>query len=170
MSILWLSLARLAVSIILSALAAFLGLWLFERSTRNIDEWEALRKGNPAIGITLAAVVVGLAIILQPAVSGSLPASSGRMALDLNPSLALMVTLLLILARALLGLVIGVFAIRFSVWLFTQLTKNLNEMVELENGNVAVAVLLGGVILAVSWLMSPVVDGITSNIISFFLP
>jgi uncharacterized membrane protein YjfL (UPF0719 family) len=170
MNVLWINIVRLAVSIVLSALAAYLGIWLFERFTRTIDEWEALRKKNQAVGITLASVVIGLAIILQPAVSGSLPAGSGRLALDLNSGLALVATLALILVRALLGIVIGIIAIHFSVWLFTQLTKNLNEMAELENDNVAVAYMLGGVILAVSWLMSPIVDGVTSNLIAFFLP
>ncbi|MBN1317642.1 MAG: DUF350 domain-containing protein [Anaerolineales bacterium] len=170
MNIILINFARLAVSIVLSALATYLGIWLFERFTRTIDEWEALREKNLAVGITLASVVVGLAIILQPAVSGMLPAASGRLALDMNSSMALVATLGLILVRAVLGIIIGIVAIRFSVWLFTQLTRNIDEMAELENGNLAVAVMLGGVILAVSWLMSPIVDGVTTSLIIYFLP
>ncbi|MCK4832188.1 MAG: DUF350 domain-containing protein, partial [Anaerolineales bacterium] len=46
---------QFALSILLAALAAYLGIWLFERATKDIDEWEEIRQGNPAIGVTLAA-------------------------------------------------------------------------------------------------------------------
>ena len=161
---------QFAVSILLAAIAAYLGIWLFERATRSIDEWQELRKGNTAVGITMAAVVVGLAIVLQPAVAGALPAASGRLIPDLAPRLVPIMILLLVLARAVLGLVLGTAAILFAVWLFLRLTKELDEMAELGKGNVAVAALLAGVILATAWLISPVVTAITDWLLPLFLP
>jgi len=170
MGIILITIAQFAVSIILAALAAYLGLWLFERSTRDIDEWKALREGNVAIGLTLAAVVVGLAIILQPAVSGALPSSGDRLVPDLAPRLLPLVTLALILVRALLGLLLGVTAILFAIWLFFHLTRELDEMQELQKGNTAVATMLAGVIIAIALLVAPVVGGITNGLLFLFLP
>ena len=34
-----------------------------------IDEWEELKKGNIAVGIVLAAVVIGFAIVVSTAIS-----------------------------------------------------------------------------------------------------
>lgn len=164
------SIVQFAVSIILAAIAAYLGIWLFERATRNIDEWQELVKGNGAIGITLAAVVLGLAIVLRPAVAGALPASSGRLFPDVSAGLYPVMILLLMLTRALLGLFLGSAAILFGMWLFMRLTQDLDEMAELSKGNVAVAAMLAGVILATAWLISPVVTGITNGLLPLFLP
>jgi uncharacterized membrane protein YjfL (UPF0719 family) len=161
---------QFAVSILLAAIAAYLGIWLFERATRNIDEWQELQKGNRAIGITLAAVVIGLAIVLQPAVAGALPATSGRLFPDIAPRLFPVIVLLLMVTRVLLGLILGSAAILFAMWLFLRLTRDLDEMAELGKGNVAVAATLAGVILATSWLISPVVAGITNWLLPLFLP
>lgn len=157
---------QFALSILLAALAAYLGIWLFERATRDIDEWEEIRRGNPAIGVTLAAIVIGLAIILRPAVAGGLPSGSGRLAPDLGPSLYVFSVLLLMLVRALLGLVLGIAAILFAVWLFIRLTQDLDEMAELRDGNMAVAAVLAGVIIATAVLVSPAVTGITDGLLA----
>ena len=161
---------QFSVSIVLAAISAYLGVWLFERATQNIDEWQELQKGNPAVGIALAAVVVGLAIVLRPAVAGALPAASGRLIPDVAPRLVPVIISLLILTRALLGLVLGAAAILFAIWLFLRLTTELDEMAELSRGNVAVATMLAGVILATAWLISPVVSAITNWLLPLFLP
>jgi uncharacterized membrane protein YjfL (UPF0719 family) len=170
MGVVLISLAQLAVSIILAAIAAYLGIWLFERATRHIDEWKEIRQGNLAIGLTLAAVVVGLAIILRPAVAGALPTVGGRLSPDLAAGVLPMYVLLIILVRALLGLVLGIAAILFAIWLFLHLTNELDEMGELSKGNTAVATMLAGVIIAIALLVSPVVTGITDWLLPVFLP
>ncbi len=166
----FISIVQFVLSVVLAALATYLGLWLFQRSTPDIDEWKALREQNSAVGLTLAAVVIGLAIILQPAVAGGLPASAGRLAPDIGPALLPVMLLLLMLARALLGLVLGIAAILFAMWLFFRLTRELDEAAELAQGNLAVATMLAGVIVAVALLVSPVVAGITDWLLPVLLP
>lgn len=170
MGIVLISVIQFAVSILLAAIAAYLGIWLFQRATRNIDEWQEIQNGNPAVGLTLAAVVVGLAIILQPAVAGELPSISGRFIPDLAPRLLPIYVLLLMFVRALLGLVLGVSAILFAIWLFLRLTREVDEMAELSKGNMAVASMLAGVIIAIALLVAPVVTGITNWLLPLFIP
>lgn len=155
------SIIQLAVSVLLATIAAYLGIWLFERATVDIDEWKALREGNTAVGITLAGVVIGLAIILQPAVAGALPSTVGRMAPDVEPGLLPILLLVVMLVRAFLGLVLGAGAILFSIWLFLRLTRDIDELAELRQGNQAVGIMLAGGVIAISLLVSPVVAGIT---------
>ncbi len=170
MSIVLISIVQLALSVILSALATYLGIWLFERATRDVDEWKAIAEDNRAVGLTLAAVVVGLAIILQPAVAGALPTGTGRFTPDVSTALLPLLALVLMLARALLGLILGAAAILFAIWLFFRLTRDLDELAELARGNVAVATMLSGVIIAIALLVSPVVTDITNSLLGFFLP
>ncbi len=65
----FLSGVQLLLAVVLSALAAYLGVWLFSRATPGLDEWAELRKGNPAVGVVMGAVVVGVAIIVRPALN-----------------------------------------------------------------------------------------------------
>jgi uncharacterized membrane protein YjfL (UPF0719 family) len=170
MDIALIAITQFVVSILLAAIATYLGIWLFERATRDIDEWKEIRQGNLAVGLTLAAVVVGLAIILRPAVSAALPAFGDRLAPDVAGRLVPIYVLLMMLVRALLGLVLGVAAILFAIWLFLRLTSELDEIGELAKGNTSVATMLAGVIIAIALLVSPVVAGITNWLLPVFLP
>jgi uncharacterized membrane protein YjfL (UPF0719 family) len=161
---------QFALSIVLAAIACYLGVWLYERATRGLDEWDALRKGNTAVGVALAAVVIGLAIILRPAIGVGTVALEGRLSPDVSTGLLPALLLGLMLTRTLLGLVLGVAAILFAIWLFTRLTRELDEMAELGAGNLAVAALLSGVILASAILVSPVVTSVSNTLLDLFIP
>jgi uncharacterized membrane protein YjfL (UPF0719 family) len=147
------SLAGLALTVVVAGLVTFLGVWLFERATRNIDEWAELRRGNLAIGIVMAAMVVAVGIIVRPALQDPLIAADvGRS----RPFYELLVNAV----GLLIALMLAVAAVGFSVWLFTRLTTDLDEWVELLEGNQAVALLLAGVVLAVALLTATAVDRI----------
>ncbi len=164
------TITQLGVSILLAAIAAYVGIWIFERATSDIDEWKEIRQGNVATGLTLAAVIVGLALILKPAVAGGLPTAGGRLAPDLASGMVPVYILLIILVRTLLGLILGVASILFAIWLFLRLTSELDELSELGNGNLAVAAMLSGVIIAIALLVSPVVASITDWLVPTLLP
>lgn len=147
------SLAGLALTVVVAGLVTFLGVWLFERATREIDEWAELRRGNLAIGIVMAAMVVAVGIIVRPALQDPLIAADvGRS----RPFYELLVNAV----GLLIALMLAIAAVGFSVWLFTRLTTDLDEWVELLEGNQAVALLLAGVVLAVALLTATAVDRI----------
>jgi uncharacterized membrane protein YjfL (UPF0719 family) len=145
--------AQLVTAIVLGALATYLSIVLLNWSTRGIDEWQALRSGNVAVGIVLGAMVVGVASVLRPALS--LPIAGWDVG-SLRAWIGLGVEVL----QMLLGVVVAALSILFAVWLFDRLTTQLDEFSELERGNVAVAILLAGVIIGVSLLVGVALDGI----------
>ncbi|MFN8597689.1 MAG: DUF350 domain-containing protein [Anaerolineae bacterium] len=83
----FLSGAQLVISIVTAALVAYLSIWLFDKTTRNIDEWNELRKGNVAVGVVLASIIVGVGLILRP---GLAPAALN---LDVGPTNAVVIRL-----------------------------------------------------------------------------
>jgi uncharacterized membrane protein YjfL (UPF0719 family) len=150
----FLSVVQLVLAVVMSALAAYLGAWVFSQSTPGLDEWAELRKGNPAVGIVMAAVVVGVAIILRPALQ--------IVTLQLDTSATLEVIWKLF-AQALLvavGLFLSLVVIAFSLWLFTRMTGDLDEWAEIGKGKVGVAALLTGVIIATALLSGTALDSI----------
>jgi uncharacterized membrane protein YjfL (UPF0719 family) len=154
MANLFLSGAQLVISIVTAALVAYLSVWLFDRTTRNIDEWNELRKGNVAVGIVLGAVIVGVGIILRP---GLVPASLN---LDAGPTNDVAYRLLVQGLQILVGLLLSVVAIGVSLWIFTRLTGSIDEWAEIARGNVAIAIMLAGVILATALIASTALDSI----------
>jgi uncharacterized membrane protein YjfL (UPF0719 family) len=145
--------AGLALTVIVAGLVTFLGVWLFERTTREIDEWAELRQGNLAVGIILGAIVVAVGVIVRPALQEPLiTADVGRW----RPLYELLINAV----GLFIALGLAVAAISLAVWLFTRLTAELDEWAELEKGNQAVAVLMAGVVLAVALLTSTAVERI----------
>lgn len=154
------SVAQIVVAVILAAIASYLGLLLFSRATRDLDEWAELRRGNTAMGLVLGSIILGIALILRPALTVPALADTGT---RLYPVIALLVQA----AAILLGLVLALSAIIFAVGLFDRLTGQIDELAELQQGNVAVAAVMVGVILAVSLLMSRAIEQIIAWFVAF---
>jgi uncharacterized membrane protein YjfL (UPF0719 family) len=150
----FLSGVQLVLAVVLSALAAYLGAWVFNRSTPGLDEWAELRKGNPAVGIVMAAVIVGVAIILRPALQVV------TLQLDTGATLEVMWRLVTQAALVAVGLALSLGIIAFALWLFTNLTGELDEWAEIGKGKVGVAALLAGVVLATALLSGTALDSI----------
>ena len=145
-----LSLAQLVVAIILSAIAAYLAFFLFQWFTRGLDEWAELRAGNPAVGIVLGAIVVAVAIVLRPA----LVVNSAAWDVGHEPFLRVLLAEALQLA---VGLVLAVATLALAIALFSALTRGIDEIEELQKGNLAIAGLLAGVVLGVGLMVSQAV-------------
>ena len=154
------SVAQIIIAVILAAVSAYLGLLLFSRATRHLDEWAELRRGNTAMGLVLGGIIVGIALILRPVLTVPPAADTGA---RLYPVVALAVQA----AGILVGLVLALSAIIFAVGVFDRLTGQIDELAELQRGNVAVAAVMVGVILAVSLLMSEAIEEIVAWFIRF---
>jgi len=155
-----LSVAQIVVAVILAAIASYLGILLFNRATRDLDEWAELRRGNTALGIVLGSIILGISLILRPALTVPAMADTGT---KLYPVIALLIQI----AAILLGLILALSAIIFAVGLFDRLTGQIDELAELQQGNVAVAAVMVGVVLAVSLLMSRAVEQIIAWFVVF---
>ena len=156
---LFLSGAQFVISIITAAIVAYLSVWLFDRTTRGLDEWAELRKGNVAVGIVLGALIFGVAIVLRPALA---PVS---ISLDIGPTNDVATRLLIQGLQILVGLFLAVISIGLSLWLFTRLTGSIDEWAEIGRGNAAIAIMLAGVILATSLIASTALDSILGLIL-----
>jgi uncharacterized membrane protein YjfL (UPF0719 family) len=153
MSQLFLSLAQLAVSIFLSAIAAYLAFYLFQWFTRDLDEWEELRQGNPAVGVVLGAILIAVAIVLRPALNVS------TVFWDVGAQRFFRVLLAQGLQLA-VGLLLAVVTLALALYLFAGLTRGIDEVEELKKGNLAIAGLMAGVVIGVGLMVGQAVEQI----------
>jgi uncharacterized membrane protein YjfL (UPF0719 family) len=154
-----LSLVQLVVAVFLSAITTYLAFYLLQRFSRGLDEWAELRRGNAAVGLVLGSIVVAVAIILRPALLVD------SAAWDVGRDLFWRVLLAEALQLA-VGLILAVGALILALYLFAGLTRGIDEIEELKQGNLAIAALLAGVSLAVSLLVSQAVGQILAFISS----
>jgi uncharacterized membrane protein YjfL (UPF0719 family) len=157
-------LIQLLISIIFAVIALYIGFAVLSKITKNIDEEKELAKGNVAVGIIVASVFVAIALVVQSGVSG--------LSVGINKALSVgifSVDGLLVVCAAfiqlILGIVLAVGAIYLALNILDKLTKGIDEFAEIKKGNVAVALEMGGVIIAVAVIIQSGVIGITAALI-----
>ena len=160
LSMVWgvvLALMQLLVSLSLASASVYLGIRLFDKSTKSIDEIKEIKKGNVAVALLLATVVMSIAFVVQAGVENLTALVSPS-----QPVNIMMIAMLVGIFQLLIGLAAAVFAVNLAIQVFTMITPDIDEMKELKRGNVAVAILMSGVLLSVSFVIRAGVVGLAS--------
>ena len=157
-------LIQLLISIIFSVVALYIGFIVLSKITKVIDGEKELAKGNVAVGIIVAAVFVAIALVVQSGVSGlsvgiNKAVSVGILSID--GLLAIGVAFI----QLILGIILAVGAIYLALYILDKLTQEIEEFEEIKKGNAAVALMMGGVIIAVAVIIQSGVIGITAALI-----
>lgn len=148
---------QLVIAIILAVVALYIGFSVLGRITKGIEEEKEIAKGNTAVGILVATVFIAIAIVVQSGVIGVSAGISKALGGDLIPLIASIFQLIL-------GIILAIAAIYLALNVLDKLTKGIDEFEELKKGNVAVALEMAGVIIAVAIIIQAGVLGITSGI------
>jgi uncharacterized membrane protein YjfL (UPF0719 family) len=157
-------LIQLIISIIFAVLALYIGFAVLSKINKNMDEEKELARGNTAVGIIVAGVLVAIALVVQSGVSGlsvgiNKAVSVGILSVD--GLLAIGIAFI----QLILGIVLAVGAIYLALYVLDKLTKGFDEFEEIKKGNIAVAIMMGGVIIAVAVIIQSGVIGITAALI-----
>ncbi|HLB70333.1 MAG TPA: DUF350 domain-containing protein [Candidatus Methanoperedens sp.] len=148
---------QLVIAIILAVVALYIGFSVLGWITKGIEEEKEIAKGNTAVGILVATVFIAIAIVVQSGVIGVSTGISKALGGDLIPLIASIFQLIL-------GIILAIAAIYLALNVLDKLTKGIDEFEELKKGNVAVALEMAGVIIAVAIIIQAGVLGITSGI------
>ncbi len=157
-------LIQLVIAIIFAVIALYVGFSVLGKITKGIDEEKELANGNAAVGIIVAAVFVAIALVVQSGVSG--------LSVGINKALSLGILSMdgitavgVALIQLILGIILAVGAIYLALNILDKLTKGVEEFEEIKKGNVAVALEMGGVIIAVAVIIQSGVIGITASLL-----
>lgn len=152
---------QLVISILFAVAALYLGFSVLGNITREFDEEKELSSGNVAVGVIVASVFVAIAIVVQSGVIGltvgiNKALNAGVFSVDGMTAIGVAAVQLI------LGIILAVLAIYLALNILDRLTENINEFDEIRKGNLAVAVKMGGVIIAVAMIVQSGVIGITA--------
>lgn len=152
---------QLIVSIIFAVIALYIGFAVMGRITGEMDEEKELERGNVAAGIIVAAVFVAIALVVQSGVAGltvgiNKALSAGLFTFDGALSIGIAIIQLI------LGIALAVGGIYLALSILDRLTERLHEFDEIRRGNIAVALEMAGMIIAVAVIIQSGVIGITA--------
>ena len=136
-------------------LVGVVGITLAARQATRFAGFESvddgIRSGNAALGLVVAGAVISMAILVQHAVSGTFGALD--LLLHASPGWAALGWLLLY-AVANVGAALGVGALLLTVGTraFVRLTPDVDEIAEIHDGNIASALVLAALFIALALL------------------
>lgn len=135
---------RILSAIILSAGALYSGISMLDRLTPGIDEWKLIKKGNLAVGLLYATVMLAVMLFTGPRVLEFTMYIQAALPIELT-----LYALFMTFVNYVISLLLGIFVIFLTIHIVDRLTHDLDEFAELEKGNVAVALIMSVVLIAV---------------------
>lgn len=155
---------QLIIAIVFAVVALYIGFSVLNKITKGIDEEKELAKGNTAVGIIVAAVFIAIAVVVQSGVMGLSVGINKALSLGILSVDGILVVIAALL-QLILGIVLAIAAIYLALNILDKLTKGIEEFEEIKKGNVAVALEMAGVIIAVAVIIQSGVIGITAALI-----
>jgi uncharacterized membrane protein YjfL (UPF0719 family) len=152
---------QLIIAVILAVVALYIGFSIFGKITKDVDEQKELANGNVAFGIVVASIFVAIAVVVQSGVAGISVGISKASALGFT-SVDGMIAISVAIIQLILGVLLAIGAIYLALNILDKLTKSVKEFEELKKGNVAVALEMAGVIIAVALIIQSGIVGITA--------
>jgi uncharacterized membrane protein YjfL (UPF0719 family) len=145
---------QIVLGILFGCFSIYLGLRFFDKLTSGIDELKELKKGNVAVAVLLAFLILSVGIMLFGVVKNILDMFSK----ELSSPAMFIITFIMAIVQIFVGIVLVSLVIYVSIKIYDSLTPTIDEINELKKGNVAVAIVIGGIIFVISLLVSTAVE------------
>ncbi len=158
---------QLFLSLFIGIIFIYSGFRFFHKRIKSINELDELKKNNIAVAILNASIILALVIMVKNAIEPAITVFS--MALR-NPDSTIgsfLQTAGIMLVQIILAGSIAYISIYLAINLYTHLTKELDELSEIKNNNIAVSIVLGIVIISISLLMQQGIKSILDALIPF---
>ncbi|VVB73544.1 Uncharacterised protein [uncultured archaeon] len=149
--------------ILLSILSVYLSLRFFDKMTEDIDEIAELKKGNVAVAIVLLALVASIGTIVKQGVQQFDEILLRGVSLPF-----FMIAFVMAIVQLVFVVLIAVLTMYVAIVLLDSMTVGINELKELKRGNIAVALLIAGVLYTVAFIVSGTLSNLST--LSIFKP
>jgi len=144
------SLFELSMMIVMSALVITQTYRLFVRANPDFHMGEEVKKGNVAVGILVATILVSASYILLAGTESSVAMFKMHMLAPSKEKEGLLGIFMLMAAHLAISMALAVLSISATLRLFGHLERRFHAGKELQSGNVAVGLLLSAVVLVTS--------------------
>lgn len=151
------------VGMLFAILSVYLGLRFFDKMTEGIDEIKELKKGNVAVAVILASLMLSIGTIIQQGVNQFDNVLLKGISLPL-----FIIAFVMAMFQLAVVILIAVMVIYVAIRVLDSMTVGINELEEIKKGNVAVALVVAAVIYLVSFVVAGAMAGLSE--LSIFNP
>jgi hypothetical protein len=163
------SLCELALMIVVSGVVITLIYRAFLKATPEIDFEEEIRKGNAAVGIVMATIMISVAMLLQKGLVASISTFRLTMATPEEMGIPLWGACLLILGHLVFTLALAIATISVTLRLVGWLLRRINPGIRygklLVSGNIAVGLLMSSIVLITTLYVGEGVSAVTKALV-----
>lgn len=156
----------IGVSILISVILVFVTFRIDIALTKKIDEIQKLLDGNKSIAIMLGAVIISQAILLRHALHPIMVVIRNSM-LNKIAGMSIVWAVIYCLLFLIIISIVSIMAAALATWMFAKMNKDFNAKDELMKDNVAVAIFLGTVVIAIVLIVEGGVSDLAESIIPY---
>lgn len=158
---------QVVLSLIIAVTLVYLSSKIFRRLITGINEADELRKNNVSVAILNGSIILALILVVKKSIESAITIFGNALR---NPDAVLssyIQSALIMIGHIILGGMIAFTTIYTALQIFMWLTKDLDELKEIKENNIAVGILLGIIIVSMALLLQPGVDTILNSLIPF---
>lgn len=155
------------VSVLISFVLIFGSYRIILALTKRIDEEKQLKKKNISVGILLGSIFIGEALVVKQALYPVMAVMQLFILGEEKDAGSFARALLFSFGYVILAGILAILCILFCFWLFNRLTPHIDTYQEIQENNLAVAVLMALFVVGICLLMSEGVSGLVRALIPF---
>lgn len=159
------SLTEFGLSIFLSIFMVFWSYKSFAQVQTHYDAEAELKKGNTAVALLLASLMVASSLIMKKSLYPVTSTITLYLSSPADNAVPFWKLLLYCLGHLIFGFIITVGSIELSLRIFEKLSADIDEDAEIAKGNTAIAIVMAGVILVTSSYLQEGVSSLTKTLI-----
>lgn len=160
-------LIQFVLTIFISFFLVFVSYRLILMMSKKFDEERNLKENKVSVGVVLGSVLLGEAIILKQAVYPVMAVVQLYILKGDRGAGRFFSTLGLAFGHVAVVGILSVLTISFCFWLFNRLTPKMDQLREIKEGNLAVAVFMALFIVAICLLLSDGISGLAKSLVPF---
>lgn len=158
---------QLLLSLVIAIVFIYSGFRFFHKRIKSINEIEELKKNNIAVAILNASIILALVIMVKNAIEPAITVFSMTLRNPTTTFNSFLQMAGIMLVQIIVAGIIAYIAIYVAINLYMHLTKDIDELSEIKNNNIAVSIVLGIVIISISLIMQQGIKSILDALIPF---
>lgn len=159
--------AQIVLSVILGIFFIYATSKIFQKLTRGINDVEELKNKNIAVGILNGAIAISIIIVVRNSIETAITIFSNTLRNPESEITTYLKTSALMLGHIVLAGIIAFCSIYIALQIFMRLTKDLEELKEVKENNIAVSIFLSAIIISIALLLEPGLQTILNALIPF---
>lgn len=154
-SLFLIGIGKILFGIVVGAAGVWMGARVLERLLRTGEMDAELEKGNSAAAILAAAGLLSLGLLTKHAVTATFAAVDFLLRGQTISGAAVGKLAFYGFVHAALSLAVGAATLAIGTFLFSRLTRGVDEIAQIRKGNIAPAIVLGTVMVVIALVVAP---------------